>query len=107
MTTQSTSIADRVDALDWKTLGNELDSFGCTVLKLILTRDECHTIAGMFAQNDIFRSTVVMARHGFGKGEYKYWSYPLPSSLSDLEKDFGGRALIPAPAACTKSIVFS
>ena len=84
MTTKSSSIADRIDALDWKSLGGELDSFGCTTLKSVLTRDECRTIAGMFEQNDIFRSTVVMARHGFGRGEYKYWSYPLPKIVNDL-----------------------
>ncbi len=84
MTTKSISIADRIHALDWKILGNELDGFGCTILKSVLTRDECRTIAAMFEQKDIFRSTVVMARHGFGRGEYKYWSYPLPNIVKDL-----------------------
>ncbi|HEY3856460.1 MAG TPA: 2OG-Fe(II) oxygenase [Verrucomicrobiae bacterium] len=84
MTTPSISIAERIDALDWKTLGSELDGFGCTVLKSVLTCDECRAIAGMFEENDIFRSTVVMARHGFGRGEYKYWSYPLPKIINDL-----------------------
>jgi hypothetical protein len=68
MTTKWTSIADRIDALDWKTMGNELDGFGCTILKSVLARDECLTIAGMYDQKDIFRSAVVMATHGFGRG---------------------------------------
>ena len=53
-----------------------LDSFGCTIIKSILTREECRALAAMYERDDIFRLTVVMARHGFGRGEYKYWSYP-------------------------------
>jgi len=84
MTSKSHSISDRIDTLDWKVLTNELDNFGYSILKSVLTRDECRMIAGMFEREDIFRSTVVMARHGFGRGEYKYWSYPLPKIVNDL-----------------------
>ena len=84
MTTKPPSISDRIDALDWKTLTSELDSFGCTIIKSVLTCTECRAIARMFEQGDLFRSTVVMARHGFGRGEYKYWSYPLPKIVNDL-----------------------
>ena len=84
MTTKALSISDRIASLDWAALTKDLDSFGCTIVKSILTRDECRTLAGMYERNEIFRSTIVMARHGFGRGEYKYWSYPLPKIVHEL-----------------------
>ena len=62
----------------------ELDNFGCTIVKAALAREECRSVAAMYERDDIFRSTIVMARHGFGRGEYKYWSYPLPTIVADL-----------------------
>ena len=84
MTTTARSIQDRIATLDWKAMTRDLDSFGCTIIKAVLTREECRSLAAMYERDDIFRSTVVMARHGFGRGEYKYWSYPLPEIVADL-----------------------
>ncbi len=79
-----TSITERVESLDWATHSTELDNHGATLLKGLLTPEECGALAGMYDQDDIYRSKIVMSRHGFGRGEYKYWSYPLPSAVADL-----------------------
>ena len=77
-------IPDRIRALDWSSLTHDLDERGCAVLPAMLTRDECRVVAAMFERDDLFRSTVVMARHGFGRGKYKNMEYPLPPLVSDL-----------------------
>ncbi|MFS8047339.1 2OG-Fe(II) oxygenase [Rhizobium sp. BR 314] len=74
----------RVDAYDWRALTGELDGFGCTVLPKLLTPAECSALAGLYAEEQHFRSHIVMARHGFGKGEYRYFKYPLPGLLDGL-----------------------
>ena len=84
MTTTTPSIQDRIAALDWAAMTRDLDSFGCTTVKSVLTREECRSLAALYQRDDIFRSTIVMARHGFGRGEYKYWSYPLPEIVAGL-----------------------
>ena len=58
--------------------------FGCAVLKALLTPDECQRIAALYPQEQHFRSHIHMARHGFGKGEYRYFKYPLPSPIAEL-----------------------
>jgi hypothetical protein len=78
------SIPTRVAALDWDAMAADLDKYGVTALKSVLTPEECRSIASMYERNDNFRSTIVMASHGFGRGEYKYWSYPLPEIVSDF-----------------------
>jgi hypothetical protein len=84
VTSTKSSIQERIAALDWAEMTRELDSFGCTVVKSALTGEECRALAAMYKRDDIYRSTIVMARHGFGRGEYKYWSYPLPEIVADL-----------------------
>jgi uncharacterized protein len=74
----------RVAAYDWQTLAIELDNYGCAVLTKLLTPVECRTIAALYADESCFRSHVHMARHGFGKGEYRYFKYPLPDLLGGL-----------------------
>lgn len=74
----------RVAAYDWKALAGELDSFGCAVLTKLLAPEECRATAGLYPDESHFRSHVVMARHGFGKGEYRYFKYPLPDLLGGL-----------------------
>jgi hypothetical protein len=88
MSTTTPSIQDRIAALDWTETTRNLDSFGFAIVKAALTREECRSLAAMYDRNDIFRSTVVMARHGFGRGEYKYWAYPLPEIISELRTAF-------------------
>lgn len=78
------SIADRVEALDWEEVSRGLDAQGSAVLVRLLSPDECCAGAGLYRDEGRFRSRVVMARHGYGRGEYKYFSYPLPQVVADL-----------------------
>ncbi len=74
----------RVTTSDWHKIGSDLDEQGSTVLQGVLSPDECRGLAGLYPQETPFRSRVVMARHGFGRGEYKYFSYPLPDLIQGL-----------------------
>jgi hypothetical protein len=74
----------RVSAYDWKNLSDELSGFGCTVIRQLLSPDECRQISALYPEEGQFRSHIHMARHGFGKGEYKYFKYPLPDILGGL-----------------------
>jgi hypothetical protein len=84
MATPLKSIAGRVHAIDWRRVEQELDAQGNANLGRLLSPSECQAIAGLYQKTDIFRSHVVMARHGFGRGEYKYFSYPLPELVEGL-----------------------
>ena len=77
-------LAARTQAMDWDRAAQDLDAAGSAVLKGLLSPDECRSLAGLYPADDIFRSRVVMARHGFGRGEYKYFDYPLPEIIADL-----------------------
>lgn len=81
---QANDIPARVDAIDWAQVGSELDAQGCAVLKGLLKPDECRAIAALYPEDSQFRSRIVMGRHGFGRGEYKYFSYPLPDLIASL-----------------------
>jgi uncharacterized protein len=74
----------RLDALDWARAGEDLDACGAALLEGLLAAGECRALAGLYAEEAIFRSRVVMARHGFGRGEYKYFDYPLPRTVASL-----------------------
>ncbi len=75
-----------VAALDWPRIASDLDAQGNAVMEALLTRAECEAIAALYAREDLFRSRVVMARHGFGRGEYKYFAYPLPGLVAALRR---------------------
>ena len=77
-------IPGRVAFLDWKSIAAELDGHGCAVIAPLITHEQCVELAACYDTPGIFRSHVVMARHGFGRGEYRYFSYPLPPVISDL-----------------------
>ncbi|SAK66923.1 PF09859 family protein [Caballeronia catudaia] len=77
-------IGERIGALDWAGLEAQLDGYGCAVAPGLLSRDECEALATLYDRNDAFRSRVVMERHGFGRGEYKYFAYPLPDTLEGV-----------------------
>jgi hypothetical protein len=79
-----TDLASHVDTLDWPQITAELGSQGCAVLKGLLTPDQCRAIAALYPDDAHFRSRIVMGRHGFGRGEYKYFSYPLPDLIGQL-----------------------
>ncbi|QEN86952.1 2OG-Fe(II) oxygenase [Labrys sp. KNU-23] len=76
--------ADRIAAYPWQGLTQELDDHGCAVLEGLLAPDECRSIADLYDQERHFRSHIHMARHGFGRGEYRYFAYPLPALIGDL-----------------------
>ena len=78
------AVAERVAALDWKRIAAELDAHGRALAAAILSPAECEALAALYASEDRFRSRVVMARHGFGRGEYKYFAYPLPEVVAAL-----------------------
>jgi hypothetical protein len=73
-----------VKGLDWGQVSDDLDTQGCAVIEKLVTPEECDALAGLYPKDEIFRSRVVMERHGFGRGEYKYFSYPLPGAISEL-----------------------
>ena len=76
--------AQRARAFDWGRVARDLDAAGSAMLEGILSREECEELAGLYPTDGIFRSRVVMARHGFGRGEYQYFSYPLPAIVAGL-----------------------
>ena len=70
--------------LDWRRIGEELDANGVAVLPGVLPPDQCSTLAASYVRDELFRSRVMMARHGFGRGEYKYFNYALPEPIASL-----------------------
>jgi hypothetical protein len=74
----------RISAYDWTALAGELNGFGCAVLPRLLTSEECSSVASLYPDQNNFRSHIIMARHGFGKGEYRYFKYPLPDLIGGL-----------------------
>src|SRR5216684_737978 len=80
----ASDIAARVDAMNWTQAGHDLDAQGCAVLKGLLSAQACRALAALYPDDSRFRSRVVMGRHGFGRGEYKYFSSPLPAVIAEL-----------------------
>jgi hypothetical protein len=87
---EKTSVAEqtqsRLAAFDWPSVERDLDAQGSAVLAGVLSPAICRTVAGLYSDESIFRSQVVMARHGYGKGEYRYFSYPLPELVQALRE---------------------
>ena len=77
-------IGTRIETVDWANASTHLDGRGWTILEKLLTIDECEVVAGLYDNDRRFRSHVVMARHGLGRGEYKYFAYPLPDIVAEL-----------------------
>ena len=69
--------------IDWAAVAADLDTHGCARIPGLLDPDACEAIAARY-DGDGYRSTVVMARHGFGRGEYRYYAYPLPDPVQAL-----------------------
>ena len=80
----SASVADRIEVLDWQGVSAALDAQGSAMIERLLSLDECRTLVALYSDEHRFRSRVVMARHGYGRGEYKYFSYPLPGMVAGL-----------------------
>jgi uncharacterized protein len=72
------SILERINRLDWPTIQEQLNTCGYATTGVLLSQEECEAISSRYDQPAGYRSRVVMARHGFGQGEYKYFDYPLP-----------------------------
>lgn len=72
------------EAYDWVGIGRSLDAHGNAVLPGLLTAEQCDDLVALYPQEEGYRTRIVMARHGFGRGEYKYFSYPLPQLLEQL-----------------------
>ena len=81
---QAADIAARVAGLDWPALAAALDAHGCATTGPLLTPKECAALCDLYAKDTPFRSRIVMARHGFGRGEYRYFAYPLPEIVAEL-----------------------
>ena len=92
-TDTSTTMTDRIAALDWRAIAAALDLHGCAIVNGLVAPETCDALAKGYDDEDAFRSRVVMAQHGFGRGEYKYFAYPLPPVVGELRA-----ALYPALA---------
>jgi uncharacterized protein len=79
-----TTVTERLAALDWRGLAAALDAHACAVVKDLIAPEACAALAASYDVDDAFRSRIVMARHGFGRGEYKYFAYPLPPVVGEL-----------------------
>jgi hypothetical protein len=106
-------VADPTDhaplaAADWPAITAELDASGCAVTPRLLTPAQCHDLAARYDQPDLFRSTIDMARHRFGSGQYRYFTHDLPAPVRALReafyphlltiaRDWAGRLGRPAP----------
>lgn len=92
---ESPAARDRVETLDWSRIYEELDARGCAIAgEGLLSTLECQKLVELYPKDEIFRSRIVMARHGFGRGEYKYFAYPLPPLIEGLRTAFYPR-LVP------------
>ena len=80
----------RVSQLDWPALGDELDRWGFAVTPPLLDEGQCRELSELFEVDDAFRSTVVMSRHAFGEGTYRYFADPLPAVVQQLRAELYG-----------------
>ena len=94
-------VADRVAATDWDRVARDLDDRGNAVLERLLSADACRGLAALYQADGVFRSRIVMGRHGFGRGEYQYFDYPLPDIIAELRTTLYPH-LGPPPTAGTR-----
>lgn len=79
--------------LDWVMLEQQLDQDGCAIIRSLLSHATCDEVSALYASAEPFRSQVIMARHGFGRGEYKYFKYPLPDVVARLRSELYPRLM--------------
>jgi hypothetical protein len=84
MVIESAAVSERLTSIDWQQIAEDLDQQGNALIERLLTPAECDALRKLYPAEDVFRSRVVMERHGFGRGEYKYFRYPLPDIVADL-----------------------
>jgi hypothetical protein len=80
-------LSERLAACDWKQLEAELNHFGCATIEALLPPAACRALRQLYVDDTLFRSRIQMSRHGFGKGEYKYFAYPLPAVIAALRQE--------------------
>jgi hypothetical protein len=80
------TLIDKIDALNWSEVETSLDRHGFAVVAGLLPRPGCRALAEQYDRDALYRSRVVMSRHGFGRGEYKYFAYPLPEPIATLRR---------------------
>jgi len=90
----ATDVERRIGHRDWERISLELDDRGNAVLEDLLTPVDCRDLSDFYRKDGLFRSQVVMTRHGFGRGEYKYFRYPLPGIVEELRGELYSR-LVP------------
>ncbi|MBT2295638.1 2OG-Fe(II) oxygenase [Pseudomonas fluorescens] len=88
------SLAQQISTHDWSALEQNLDQDGSAIIRNLVTARQCKMLSGRYAEGDLFRSKVIMARHGFGRGEYQYFRYPLPDVVQQLRQSLYSR-LVP------------
>jgi hypothetical protein len=81
-----TAVVDKVRAIDWPSVEAQLDAFGYAMVPALLPPAQCRALAELYDSESLYRSRIVMSRHGFGRGEYKYFSYPLPELIASLRE---------------------
>jgi len=86
-TVSSNAVNTRFDNLDWQQLSQQLHEHGSVVFKGLLTPEECDWLSSLYTKDEHFRSRIVMERFSFGRGEYKYFQYPLPQIISELRTE--------------------
>lgn len=79
-------IKGRINGLNWADIKAEMDTKGYALVKNVLTVDECNNLVAQYANENLYRKTVVMERHHYGRGEYKYFTYPLPAIIQQLRE---------------------
>ncbi|WP_326810232.1 2OG-Fe(II) oxygenase [Streptomyces scopuliridis] len=87
------TLAARVDTADWEALTDEVNAYGSTLTGRLLTPDECASIVALYGEAERFRTTIDMARHRFGSGQYRYFTHELPEPVRELRQAFYPRLL--------------
>jgi hypothetical protein len=80
----ATAAVVRPASVDWVIKAQDLDARGWALLPKLITQDQCRQMSALYADNRVFRSRVIMSRHGFGRGEYQYFAHPLPDLVQTL-----------------------
>lgn len=86
MPDRTTAPCRRIQDLDWQAIGRDLDTMGHAAVRGVLSPAECAALAKLYGEERNFRSRVIMARHGFGLGEYQYFARPLPAAIESLRE---------------------
>lgn len=84
-------ITYRIEAIDWEDVREQMNHKGFTIVSKFLTNEECDSFKENYSKPNLYRKTVIMERHRFGLGEYKYFDYPLPELLQELRTECYGK----------------